>query len=283
MTELSLFSSYLVSVGRSPLTAKAYAYEMTGFAEWFKFSTGTEWDGKALYRANCIDYKGYLVTIKNRQAVSVNKALSAFRSYTEFLQSCGYEQNEVIMRKDYVRIQSTGASLAKADEHDVRRFIQAVLEHESLRDYTLVVLLAMTGLRISEALNIRKEDCNITAREIIVRSGKKGKQRIAYMSDKLVNALTEYERQYQTTVYLFESRLGNKLDRTCVNRVFNRHSDVITPHQLRHYFCTQAIKPESGMSVNEVAALAGHTNIHTTLRYMNPTKDKLIQKLNNIQ
>jgi integrase/recombinase XerD len=47
------------------------------------------------------------------------------------------------------------------------------------------------------------------------------------------------------------------LDRSTVNKVFNKYSDKITPHTLRHFFCTIAL--ESGLSVHEVAYLAGHS------------------------
>jgi len=279
MTAFENFTGYLVSIGRTALTAQTYEYELNGFSKWYLDTTGKAWDGLRLYRENCIDYRAYLLAIKKRSAVSVNKAISAFRAYTEYLQSCGYDQQDVLRRSDFVRIQSSSASLAKASEQDVRRFIQDILENESRRDYTLVVLLAYTGLRISEALDIQVGDYNTTTREIIIRSGKRGKQRIVYMSDKVADAINEYTAEAKPTGYLFESRLGGRLDRTGVNKLFNRHSAVITPHQLRHYFCTRAIQH---MSVHEVASLAGHSNIHTTLRYTNPDKEDLKRKLNQL-
>ncbi len=50
----------------------------------------------------------------------------------------------------------------------------------------------------------------------------------------------------------------------------------ISPHDLRHFFCSHAL--ESGLSVHEVAKQAGHSNIHTTLLYINPTKEELINR-----
>ncbi|MDA2520329.1 site-specific integrase, partial [Bacillus cereus] len=52
---------------------------------------------------------------------------------------------------------------------------------------------------------------------------------------------------------------------------------VITPHQLRHFFCTNAI--EKGFSIHEVANQAGHSNIHTTLLYTNPNQLQLKNKM----
>ncbi len=51
--------------------------------------------------------------------------------------------------------------------------------------------------------------------------------------------------------YLFVSAKSKKLNRTVVNRVFQQYSTVITPHHLRHYFCTNGI--EKGLGIHEVA------------------------------
>ncbi|WP_420841525.1 site-specific integrase [Desulfosporosinus fructosivorans] len=52
------------------------------------------------------------------------------------------------------------------------------------------------------------------------------------------------------------------------------------PHQLCHFFCSNAL--EKGFTVAEVANIAGHSNIHTTLRYTNPSHTKMIEKVNSL-
>jgi len=76
---------------------------------------------------------------------------------------------------------------------------------------------------------------------------------------------------------VFVSQKNRNLNRTVVNRIFQQYSDKITPHQLRHFFCTNAI--EKGLGIHEVANQAGHSNINTTLLYTNPDKDKLKRKM----
>jgi len=63
-------------------------------------------------------------------------------------------------------------------------------------------------------------------------------------------------------------------------RVLNKFSDKITPHSLRHFYCTNAL--ENGLSIHEVAQQAGHSNIHTTLMYTNPNLEDIKRKLNNL-
>ena len=148
--------------------------------------------------------------------------------------------------------------------------------------------MAYAGLRISEALNLKMNDFNFVSREIIVKDGKGDKTRIVFMNDKVKELLQSWikERGEVESEYLFISNRGKQLDRTTVNKLFKTYSEKvnkdinITPHDLRHYFCSHAI--ESGMSVHEVANQAGHSNIHTTLLYTNPSKQDLINKMNQL-
>ncbi len=149
-----------------------------------------------------------------------------------------------------------------------------------------MVFLAYTGLRISEALNIKMDDFDLDGKECIIRTGKGDKQRSVMLNSKVITAVKEYlkVRSNISTAngsnYLFVSRKNKKLDRTTVNRIFKKYSNSITPHQLRHFFCTNAL--EKGMLAHEVANQAGHSNIHTTLLYTNPDKKKLIDKMERL-
>ncbi len=146
--------------------------------------------------------------------------------------------------------------------------------------YAIVTILAYAGLRISECLELRMEDVSLQAREITVRHGKGDKMRVVYFGDKVVNAVREYLRSRPKTEnpYLFPGRGNSHLTRGQVNRIFNAHSTSITPHTLRHFFCSNAL--ENGYSIGELANQAGHSNIHTTLLYTNPTREKMKEKAN---
>ncbi|WP_286675903.1 tyrosine-type recombinase/integrase [Bacillus mycoides] len=90
--------------------------------------------------------------------------------------------------------------------------------------------------------------------------------------------------KYKKSPYLFVSNKGPKLSRMTVNDMFKKYSKLaglatdLKPHDLRHYFCSHAL--ENGFDVHEVAHIAGHSNIHTTLLYTNPSRTKMLDKLN---
>ena len=275
------FSSFLSASGKSQNTLKGYVLDMNQYFKWFEESFGQEC--LALYRQNVLEYAGYLKNTKLSNARTINHKLSSLRSYNAFLVSSGIQGDTVVYREDMVKIQTEYASPTKVTELEVKQFMQKVLESKNERNYAIVTLIAYTGVRISEVLSIRLDDFSLQTGECIIRNGKGDKQRAVLMNTKTVNALRGYLKgrdRYRAAVesrFLFVSKKNTSLNRTVVNRIFQQHSDKITPHQLRHFFCTNAI--EKGLSIHEVANQAGHSNINTTLLYTNPDKDKLKRKM----
>ncbi|KJS11947.1 MAG: TnP I resolvase [Peptococcaceae bacterium BRH_c8a] len=281
MKRNSQFDEYLKQCGKSINTIRGYLFDLNQYLKWFEDSFGQECT--ALYRQNVLDYVSYLKNIKMNNAKTINHKLSSLRSYNEFLIHTNVQDEMVIYKSDMIKIQTEYASPTKVTEIEVKQFLQRVLESKNKRNYAIVSLLAYTGMRISEALSIRLNDFNLQTAECIIKSGKGEKQRTVLLNTKIINAMREYlkERARYTraaeSTYLFVSKKNESLDRTVVNRVFKKFSQKITPHQLRHFFCTNAI--EKGLSIHEVANQAGHSNINTTLLYTNPDKAKLKLKM----
>ncbi len=277
---LSDFQKYIIEEGKSENTVKSYYRHINQYLKWYQESFGMEFN--KLYRENVLEFKSYLYTVKNQSAKTVNAKLSALVKFNEFLVDKGIQDNIVVTKKDMLRIQAIGTSPADIIKQDVEKFRQQILGQEGIRNYCIVTIMAYCGTRISETLDMKLSDINTQSREIIIRQGKGNKQRIIYMNDKVVNAIKEYMKDRKETDldYLFISNKGNKLDRTVINKMFNKYSDTITPHQLRHFFCTNAL--ENDFSIHEVAYLAGHSNIHTTLLYTNPNENEMKEKMNRL-
>jgi integrase/recombinase XerD len=280
------FTGYLQEEGKSENTIKGYVQSVSGFLTWFDQSKGTEF--KKLHRENVREYISFLKTVKNSKPKTINTKVNALVKFNEFLIESKVQEDLVLTKKDYVKVQQQYASLAKVEFKDVEKFRQMVLDSGNKRNYAIVSLLAYAGLRISEALSLKMKDFNVISREILVQDGKGGKTRTVFMNDKVKSALQswlkEREKQGIENECIFVSNRNKQLDRTTVNKLFNEYSEKlgkdVTPHDLRHFFCSHAIK--SGLSVHEVANQAGHSNIHTTLLYTNPSKDDLINKMNQL-
>lgn len=275
------FKNWLINNGKSKNTIDSYSLHIAGFQKWFKNSFGREQN--ILYRENILDYISYLLNIKHLNGKSVNAKLSALLKFNEYLITKNVQSDYVISKNDYIKIQAEYLNPVTITKIEVDSFRQIILENRSKRDYALITLLIYSGLRVSEALNIRINDMDLVSKEILVRYGKGKKQRIIVINDKIVNAIKEYfkEREnspHSSSEYLFISRESDCLNRTSVNRIFNLYGNKITPHKLRHFFCSYAL--ESGWSTHEVALQAGHSNIHTTMTYTHPSITAIKNKAN---
>lgn len=272
---LDKFKEYLELEGKSENTIKGYTLNLNQYLRWYKETYSNIFN--KLYKSNVNDYISYLKS-KELNYKTINNKLSSLITFNLFLIDAGLQDDIVVTKKDLLKIQSTIASPTTINQKQVEAFRQQVLEDRGLRDYTIVTILSYAGLRISECLDLTIKDIDLDKRVIYVVEGKGNKYREVLMSNKVYNALQEYLKELkEDQIYLFISNRGNKLDRTVVNRMFNKYSDEITPHSLRHYYCTIAL--EKGLKLHEVANQAGHSNINTTMQYTNPTMEEMKNKI----
>ena len=277
------FKSYLSEQNKSQNTIQSYIQNIENLKKWYKDTTGEEL--KKIYRPNVLDYKSYLRNIKKTKkgqplkAETINANLSAIMKYNKYLVDTGIQQDIVLNDNDFIRIQKQHINPCKVTTADIERFRQQILENETKRDYAIVTIIIYIGLRISECLNIQMTDFDLTSKEIIVRNGKGGKVRTVYMNDKVVEAIKEYLKERKSdSPYLFVSRQSKKVSRSRINQIFNKYSNVLTPHGGRHYCFTNMYN--KGFSLIEIAMIGGHSSTRTSEIYVNPSQEKVKERIN---
>lgn len=134
-----------------------------------------------------------------------------------------------------------------------------------------MTLLALNGLRISEALNADIEDLSTERGHrtlAIVRKG--GKHVTIPIAPRTGRALDLYigERMMGP---IFLGVEGGRMDRYCADRMVKRLmkragiDKRISPHSLRHSFITAAL--DAGVPLRDVQEAASHADPRTTMRY----------------
>ncbi len=215
------FIDYLKNENKSINTIKGYNADIKDYFTWFEVSFSKKFS--LLMRQNVLEYKSYLQNIRRNDAKTINHKLSSLLKLNHFLVDTHVQKDIVIDVKDKIKVQLEYASPTKVTESEVKQFLQTVLESNNARNYALMVLLAYTGVRISEALTVRMDDYDLAGRECIIRNGKGEKQRSVMLNSKVVNALKEYLKTRDNLAaakdsdYLFVSKKNKKLDRTTVN------------------------------------------------------------------
>lgn len=146
-----------------------------------------------------------------------------------------------------------------------------------LRDKCIFELLYSSGLRISEACNLRMEDLDLNSMTLIVE-GKGGRQRLVPFGEKSLEILKKYLDKSRPEIlksrscdYLFVSKKGSFINRKSVWRLLNDYlkrtniKKKVTPHTLRHSFATHLL--ENHADLRAVQELLGHIDISTTQIY----------------
>ncbi|MGH1286452.1 tyrosine-type recombinase/integrase [Bacillus toyonensis] len=286
MKLIESFIEYLESKEKTKNTIYNYQLAVKEYFTWF--TDIFEREPTALYLPNVKDYLQYLQREKKRNAKTINVKLAALQKYNEFLITIGVQNELVISKNMKNKIQQDYVSPTQFSEKEVHKFSQTIVEAKKVRDYALVILLMHTGCRISEALHIDlQQDLYLSSSELVIRSRKGNKQRTVLLNQKVIQALKNYlvernSHKYKKSPYLFVSNKGPQLSRMTVNTMFKKYSKLaglvtdLKPHDLRHYFCSHAL--ENGFDVHEVAHIAGHSSIHTTLLYTNPSRIKMLNK-----
>lgn len=157
------------------------------------------------------------------------------------------------------------------------------------RDSLIIELLYATGLRVSELVNIKIKDINMTEKTIKVL-GKGSKERIVIYNNHTSSALKKYlnngyhDFNKQNNGYLILNKNGDKLSDRYVRNIINKLVQKaglnikISPHTIRHTFATDML--EEGADLVTVKELLGHESLNTTSIYTHITNDQIKKTYN---
>lgn len=151
-----------------------------------------------------------------------------------------------------------------------------------LRDRALLEVLYASGLRVSEAVNLKVSDLDLDA-GILNAHGKGSKERRVPLGRSAVDSLLKYlavrgRNEILKNALVFVSKLGKPLTRgDAYNLVKNCAEkcglENVSPHTLRHSFATHLL--QRGADSRSVQAMLGHADISTTQIYTHITDNHL--------
>lgn len=149
---------------------------------------------------------------------------------------------------------------------------------EGLRNRAILETLYSCGLRVSELIALRFEDCFFDEGFIRV-IGKGNKERLVPVSQPVISAIHNYsktdranlsiQRGHESVVFL--NRLGAQLTRVMIFTIIRKLAKeiqlkkTISPHTFRHSFATHLL--EGGANLRAIQEMLGHESILTTEIY----------------
>ena len=152
---------------------------------------------------------------------------------------------------------------------------------DNIKHKAVLMIMYSSGLRISELMNLKITDIDSKRMMVYIRQGKGGKDRYSILSQRALQCLRQYWREYHPKEWLFEGNKGSHLCMTSIRNIFvaaKKRAGIkkpASPHTLRHSFATHLI--ESGVSLHHVQLLLGHRSPNTTTVYLHVSKMNLAQ------
>lgn len=226
--------------------------------------------GKPAPRITTDDLRRYLMDYQVRRGagkVTIDNIRRILSSFFSWLEDEDYIVKSPIRRIHKVRT----VKLVKETYTD--EALELMRDHcGSLRDLAMIDLLASSGMRVGELVQLNREDIDFQERECVVL-GKGGKERLAYFDARTKIHLQNYLRSRgDSSPALFVS-LHAPHERLQIGGVEARLRQLgrrlrlprVHPHKFRRTLATAAI--DKGMPIEQLQRLLGHQKIDTTLHY----------------
>jgi site-specific recombinase XerD len=271
----------------SQLTIKMYDYYLRTFLNW----AGERANSPGKISTDLVkDFRLYLnrynnaVTKKPLKRATQLYFLVALRAFLRYLIKSGV----TTLAPDQIELGKGGdRSLKFLDSDQIEGLFKLpdVTNEPGLRDRTLMETLFSTGLRVSELVNLNKDQINLNTGELTV-IGKGRKSRVVFLTDEAKHWLNEYIKVRSKDDYksLFINYSGPKTDdrRLTTRGVEGTIEKYVklagisikaTPHTFRHSFATDLLY--HGADLRSVQEMLGHSNISTTQIYTHLTNTRL--------
>ncbi len=217
---------------------------------------------------------------------TVNRKLSSLKAYFRYQLKIGRltnnPMNEVLAPKISKRLP------VYVEQKDMEHLFSPELfedTFEGKRDQMILELFYATGIRLSELLNLKREDVNMSQLTVKVL-GKRNKERIIPFGEHLCELFTNYFDIYQKIIHpdsknycIFVAANGKQLYPKAVYRIVRKYLDMVTtvdkrsPHVIRHTFATHLLN--NGADLNAIKAILGHSSLAATQVYTHNSMEQL--------
>ena len=269
------YRNYLTSVRKYPdNTVNSYLSDITIFKEYLSSL-------KINYLKVDKDIiREYLKVLgnSNYKSSSINRILSSLKNYYDYLEYKHLIEYNPL--KDLNRPKKEKRLPNFINNNDYEKIIKKSLERTDFigrRNTLLLELLYSSGIRISEALNIKIKDINMSDKSIRIL-GKGSKMRIVYFGEYAKEYLEEYLKVRNSSLeYLFLNKNNTLLTRRGAEYIISNLVKTsllkkkVTPHTFRHSYATEMLN--NGADMRRVQELLGHSSLSTTGIYTHVTNE----------
>lgn len=277
----------------SPKTLEAYARDLRQCLTFLAGHWGNRVTLKSFAALEATDVRAFMAMRRADDigGRSLMRALAGLRSFGRFLEREGKGKVGALSA---IRAPKIGKSLPKPIQMEAaKRFAdadeRAGEERDPwiwARDAAVMALLYGSGLRISEALGLKRRDVPRPGEgDVIVVLGKGNKTRMVPVLHNVLTLIADYvamcPHPLPPTGPIFVGARGGPLSPRIIQLTMERLRgalglpDSATPHALRHSFATHLLS--RGGDLRAIQELLGHASLSTTQIYTGIDSERLLE------
>ena len=273
--EKDSFLNYIKNKNYSNYTINSYSKDLDNFYVYLN-QNNTE-----IKKVNYKFLRGYLTVLydKKYSKKTIARNISTLKSFFKYL------KKENIIKSNPMNLIKTpkiDKKLPKFLNYDDLEKILSIPDTTTFlgkRNALILELLYSTGVRVSELVNIKLNDIDLSEEKILIL-GKGNKERYVLFGRKAKEKMLDYlKEKTDDSPYLIVNRYGNKISDRGIRKILDSIileaslSYKISPHTLRHTFATHML--DSGADIEIVRELLGHESLSTTQIYTHVTSESL--------
>jgi len=206
---------------------------------------------------------------KDYSAATLNLAISSFKLFYRYVLKSDICRERKRPRQD----RRNPVVLSKKEVDDM------ITSKKNIKHRIILMIVYGSGLRVGEAVRLKKYNIDIHRKVVNVERGKGRKDRQTLLPEAVIPLLEIYYSKYDVSKWLFPGKVPEKhisirtAQHVCKSVLkINNIEKKASIHTLRHSFATHLL--ESGIDIRYIKEFLGHTSIRTTERYLHVARDK---------
>ncbi len=273
--------------GYSQATLKAYERDLRQFLGFLRSELGHAPCLADLARLEVKTFRSFMAARRRNGATSrsLARTMSALRTFFRWLENSSPLKTHAVRQVGLPRVPHSVPKPLTVDK------ARALVEDDDAADWigarntAVLLLLYGAGLRISEALGLRRADAPTRERDVLRVIGKGNKERLVPVLPVIQEGILRYIEAcpypLEPDGALFVGAKGGPLSPRIIQLAIARVRaslglpDTATPHALRHSFATHLLS--AGADLRQIQELLGHASLSTTQVYTEVDRERLLE------
>jgi integrase/recombinase XerC len=273
--------------GYSQATLQAYERDLRQFLVFLRSELGHAPCLADLARLEVKTFRSFMASRRRNGATSrsLARTMSALRTFFRWLENSSPLKTHAVRQVALPRVPHSVPKPLTVEK--ARALVEDGADGDwiAARDTAVLLLLYGAGLRISEALGLRRADAPGRERDVLRVTGKGNKERLVPVLPVIQEGILRYIEACPYPLEpdgpLFVGAKGGPLSPRIIQLAIERLRaslglpDTATPHALRHSFATHLLS--AGADLRQIQELLGHASLSTTQVYTEVDRERLLE------